>query len=387
MHAGKAALLSRITSRIPSFRSAPLGETVSGSTPPSVFVGSYGYPKVLVGPLLPPFTGDTSMHDSPEEWIPRGMDQTDVLARRLELVRGKTAVGVKDEGKMTELAREIALARRPTDVEAEFRHAPKGGFLHEEVQPFGPSAEIKSLSVDGGKWDAKLEKAFYDTDLKARDAVLSLDGSRVPFSAIQRSLSVGAFGLKRNRKLVPTRWSITAVDSILAGSALESVRDFPVLEAPKVFSFESFSNRYTAIFYPSLWQYEWMEAFFPHWQGGKASVFSDFEYAEGKREYSRVGGCYYSAKLAVLEKLKEMQRQAGVLILREAYEDYLPLGVWNVRENLRQAVKTQPREFESFRESLDYAFSRMRVTPAEWKENSETLKKGLRQSSLAQFIS
>ena len=27
---------------------------ISGSSPPSVFVGSYGYPKVLVGPMVPP---------------------------------------------------------------------------------------------------------------------------------------------------------------------------------------------------------------------------------------------------------------------------------------------------------------------------------------------
>ena len=35
-------------------------ETLSGATPPSVFVGRYGYPKkVKVGPMIPPVHGNT----------------------------------------------------------------------------------------------------------------------------------------------------------------------------------------------------------------------------------------------------------------------------------------------------------------------------------------
>ena len=42
---------------------------ISGSSPPSVFVGSYGYPKVGVGPMVPPIHGDTSVFDIPEQWV------------------------------------------------------------------------------------------------------------------------------------------------------------------------------------------------------------------------------------------------------------------------------------------------------------------------------
>ena len=38
-------------------------DSISGSSPPSVFVGSYGYPKVWVGPMVPPIHGDTTMLD------------------------------------------------------------------------------------------------------------------------------------------------------------------------------------------------------------------------------------------------------------------------------------------------------------------------------------
>jgi len=41
---------------------------IDGSTPPSVFVGAYGYPKVLVEPMLPPDHRYTMILDSPEKW-------------------------------------------------------------------------------------------------------------------------------------------------------------------------------------------------------------------------------------------------------------------------------------------------------------------------------
>ena len=44
-------------------------DSLSGSSPPSVFVGSYGYPKVGVGPMVPPIHGNTTLLDNPEKWL------------------------------------------------------------------------------------------------------------------------------------------------------------------------------------------------------------------------------------------------------------------------------------------------------------------------------
>jgi hypothetical protein len=64
-----------------------------------------------------------------------------------------------------------------------------------------------------------------------------------------------------------------------------------------------------------------------------------------------MGGCYYSGKLAVLEHLEKVQRQAKVFIFREAYPDYiLPMGVWQVRENVRNAMSQEPSRFYTLRE-------------------------------------
>jgi len=58
MMMGKGAYLKRISSsaRIPS---VSVGRDLEGSTPPSVFIGSWNYPKVYAGPMIAPVHGDT----------------------------------------------------------------------------------------------------------------------------------------------------------------------------------------------------------------------------------------------------------------------------------------------------------------------------------------
>jgi len=53
--------------------------------------------------------------------------------------------------------------------------------------------------------------------LRAADAIMELYRRGVETSSVQRVLSVGMLGLKKNRKLVPTRWSISATDDVISG--------------------------------------------------------------------------------------------------------------------------------------------------------------------------
>ncbi len=51
--------------------------------------------------------------------------------------------------------------------------------------------------------DQRIEKAYYDKDLKAADAVFDLYREGVLFSRLEKAFSVGIFGEKKKRKLVP----------------------------------------------------------------------------------------------------------------------------------------------------------------------------------------
>ncbi|MFQ5800831.1 MAG: hypothetical protein ACE5HH_03820, partial [Candidatus Hydrothermarchaeales archaeon] len=218
---------------------APLIDSLAleGSSPPAVFVGRVGYPKVSIGPLIPPVHGDTSILDTPELWTAKSMDE--IVAMRSQLVRGKYRARVTDVengGRIVDRVREIAMAINPADVDAVFLKKPRGGLLlSDEVQPLGPSAPLKTLDIDSLKIDARIDRACSDTDLYAKDAVISLYHDEVSVTRIQRAFSVGAFGLGENRRFVPTRWSITAVDDTISKHIVEQVKDSPWINEYRVY--------------------------------------------------------------------------------------------------------------------------------------------------------
>lgn len=338
---GKEAYLKKLTSSM-YIPSQEVGTELDGSTPPSVFIGSWNYPKIFAGPMIAPQHGDTGIMDRPESWIPEKKSQEEIIRYRLNLIRGKREVKVTElDCRFSEMLRDISLSNSSIESEAQFIKAPKGMSFSDEHTPFGPSAPLESFEIGNARWDPDLEKVYFDGDLKAADAVEDLHQRGLPFSSIQKAFSVGAMGTKKRRRLVPTRWSITACDSTLGNRLLQKVRDYDLIDCCQVREFASLNNYYAVLLLPTAWQYEWMEAFL-RIMGNEELLFSDFETNGGKRGYSRVGGCYYSCKMAVLEALAKERCQAGAIILREAYTGYVPLGVFNVRENVRNAMHQKP---------------------------------------------
>ncbi|OPY46744.1 MAG: hypothetical protein A4E46_00783 [Methanosaeta sp. PtaU1.Bin016] len=150
--------------------------------------------------------------------------------------------------------------------------------------------------------------------------------------------------------------------------------------------FSSLNNYYAVLLLPTAWQYEWMEAFL-HIVGDEELIFSDCENHGSKKGYSRVGGCYYSCKMAVLEALAREKIQAGAIILREAYKGYVPLGVFNVRENVRGAMSQSGQEFEDIKTALQHISQRLELPIKRFILQSDLLKEQLksRQTTLSCF--
>jgi hypothetical protein len=386
MMMGKGAYLKRISSsaRIPSVH---VGRNLEGTTPPSVFIGSWNYPKVYAGPMIAPVHGDTRVMDTPEAWIPGQMTQEDILGFRMNLVRGKRPVYVDDLGSgFVGKLQEIALSSGSVESEARFLDSPTGFSLSDEHTPYGPSGALERFDLGTMKMDRSLERVFHDGDLPASEAVVSLHAGEMPFSAIQKAFSCGTMGTGRRRRLVPTRWSITACDSMIADHLLRGVKGNPVIETCRVHESTNLSNRYAVLLLPTGWQYEWMEAFLQV-MGNEEVIFSDHETGGGKRGYSTVGGCYYSCKMAVLEALAREGCQAGAIVFREAYRGYVPMGVFNVRENVRNALRNRPLEFEDMKGALSHISNRMRLPLGKFVEESTLLRETMktRQTTLASF--
>jgi hypothetical protein len=283
---------------------------------------------------------------------------------------------------------EIALSSSSIESEVTFSSVPTGTTFSEEHTPFGPSAAIERFEIESGGWDHNLEKVFYDTDLLSTEAVIGLHQQGVPFSGIQKAFSVGTMGVERNRHLVPTRWSITACDTMIGDRLLNQVKKNPVIDTWRVLQFSSLHNNYAVILMPTGWQYEWSEAFL-HVLGNEELVFSDHEGYKKKTEYSHLGGCYYTCKMAVLEALARQQEQAGAIILREAHRGYVPMGVFNVRENVRCAMGQPAQEFEDIRSALSHIAESFSLPMTRFIKEGELLRETirLRQCRLSDFSS
>jgi hypothetical protein len=376
-------------------KSVPLMSTedISGVSPPSVFIGRIGYPNVYVGPLVPPVHEDTSIYDLPEQWFGKSIDE--IVGFRSLLIRGKHRVHVQkfsEAGKILEQTRDLALAENSVDTELNLTKKPRGSiFMDDAVQPFGPSAPIKDLRVGNARYEHRIEKAYYDTDLRATQAVLELYDRGVMVTKIQKAFSVGAFGIEKNRRLVPTRWSITAVDDIVSKNLAETVKTFPEINEYRVYESVYLDNIFEILMIPAQWSYESMEAWYPGtvWNphGRNTAIFSDWEGNNGRTTYAEIGGCYYSAQLAVCEQLIKERRQATVIVLREARPGYImPVGVWQVRENVRNAMKHVPYKYNTLNEALNRISSRLEIPLKRWINQGSLLKNILYQRRITDYF-
>ncbi len=381
----KAQSLARLGKSIDTNR-------IDGSSPPGVFVGRLGYPRVSIGPMVPPRHGDTSILDTPEEWLGKPIET--IVDYRYSLVRGNAKARVDDARSPTRLLsslQELAMASSPVETELRLTKAPRKILtLSEDTQPFGPSAPLQAFRAANASVDRRIEISYYDRDLKAADAVNMLYTKGVLVTRIQKTFSLGMFGEGGRRKIVPTRWSITAVDSTISQNLIDRIKSYPTIDEYRVYVFDVYDNQYVAILLPEEWRFEWIEAWFPNttWNQftNQPYIIGDYEEYFGRTTYAKVGGCYYSTRLAVAEALEREGRQAAAIVLRETYPGYLmPLGVWNVRESIRTLMKQKSSAFDTFREALKFALGRMRITREKWFASSVLISRELTQTKITSY--
>jgi len=346
-------------------------DTIDGSSPPSVFVGRYGYPKVRIGPMIPPLHGDTTILDRTELWAGKSIEE--IANYRLSLVRGVFSMNVYDtSGRYVENMQELAMSERPAESEATFEKKPladveleKEVRLNAEAAPFGPAAPLKTFKASSLSSDQRIEAAHYDNDLRASDAVMELYRRGVETSSIHRVLSVGMLGLKKNRKLVPTRWSISATDNIISGRLARENEANPAIDLFEVTQYSHLANFYSVILLPDdVWSFEMIESWFTG--SGQIATGADYEDARGLDHYPTIAGAYFAARLAVVEHLARRRRKAAALVLREIHPEYvMPLGVWQIREGVREALKKPAQKFESLEQAISFASAGMSLSRQE----------------------
>jgi hypothetical protein len=385
-------VLSRVEAFQKMFKGVK-GLTVNGSCAPSVFVGRMGYPYVHIGPMSPTYYGDTSILDMPEMWFGKSIDQ--IISYRSQLIRGMERVDVRKPwkaGKLLDQTRELSMAEHYVETEMKLRKKPQKKFyLDDDIQPIGPTAPLEKIDLGFIKWNKYIEKAHYDSDLKANNAAIQLYEEGIPLSNIMRAFSMGSFGIEKNRKIVPTRWSITAVDDLIGKDLIKRIKDYRKINHYEVYESNYLGNRFEILLIPDAWAYEAYEAWYPKtlWNPNmeEVAIVTDWEGYNGRWRYASMGGCYYSGRLAVLEHLEKAKRQAKVFIFREAYPDYiLPVGVWQVRENCRNAMRNIPKKFDRLEHAIRYTMSRLSIGITKWIESGPLLRQTIIQKKITDFF-
>jgi hypothetical protein len=122
------------------------------------------------------------------------------------------------------------------------------------------------------------------------------------------------------------------------------------------------------------------------YSNGVIGFGSDYENARGINHPPYIAGAYFAAKLAVSEYLLKNKIQAGVLIFREIRPEYaIPVGVWQVREGIREAMKQKPEIISNFNESLEIASAKTSVSKNEWIKNGNLINE-IRQKTLSDYM-
>lgn len=369
--------------------------TLSGATPPSVFVGRYGYPKVKVGPMMPPLHGDTKILDTPEMWLGKSLEE--IVNYRLALVRGISNVDVRDvSGRYVESLQEVAMTNKSVESEATFEKVPISDFEQDrdsrfdtDSAPFGPAAPLKNFKTSSSSIsvDQRIEDAYYDKDLSASQAIVNLYLDGVHVSTLNRVLSMGMLGLKKNRRLVPTRWSISATDDIISANLIRKIEAFSTIDRFKIFKYSHLGNYYSILLIPDeIWSFEMQEAWYDK-NSGNMQIGVDYENANGLNHYPSIAGAYFAARLGVAEYLLKVKHKAAALILREIHPEYImPVGVWQVREGIRRSLEGMAKQVESFDEALNFASISMSLSKNEWLRNSQMYKSKREQLRITDFL-
>ncbi|OYT36583.1 hypothetical protein B6U91_00865 [Candidatus Pacearchaeota archaeon ex4484_71] len=333
-------------------------------SPPSVFVGSrLKYPQVNVGILSPlAKEEDAEIYDDSKYWAKNNFSISEVVRLRSNLLNSRFKSNVSDvrkNEKFVQISKEIAIASRPVEVEIELKNRIMGAQKKDKVfAAHGMKATLKNARVVSNIKVAPKVDRVIDDDIKASEGIIYLYNNSLDEYALSKILSVGVLGLKKDKRMVPTRWSITATDDMIGKELLKKVRRYPPVNDYEVFFGEFMGNQYLIMFFPGVWEYELFELYYPgsSWNNSnEMKASTDYEGYEGRKSYAKdTAGGYYATRLPILELLNSMKRQARVLVIRlETPSYWASLGVWVVRESVRKALGGNGMKFGEMREFLE----------------------------------
>lgn len=369
------------------------GLEFQGNSPPGLFVSHTNYPKVTISPMTPvSIVEDSDLLDNPERWFGRSLEE--LIAMRSSLLRSTKlikTIEARNPGKELSLMQETVMSEKPVDLEIHLKKKPSLKMdFDSRFAPLGPSAPLKKISLESNpKIPRAIDYLASDGEVKSSFALNELYSKGIKIHSLYKLLSCGTLGVQKNRVLVPTKWSITAVDDSVSKKLIEKIKYYREIDSIQLFQAEHLWNKYWILFLPRPYSYEMLEAWIRENKSlHETEVLADSEFFEGRKKYaSEITGAYYSGRLAIAEYLEEIKRQASAIIFREVQEEYkTSLGTWQIREAVRHAFQKKPLEFQDLNLALNFISTKLRLPLNKFKEKSKLLDNVFYQKQLKEWM-
>ncbi len=358
--------LKRLAEKYKVLYSKKIKGEISGITPPDTLItGSYPYLNLGI------LSSEELYKEKPktiEEFIKQRLSFVNVIRKTYAYIG-------KRKDPFLEKYKEDLLSIRELDIEAKVR---KPNVVFTSIGPF-LNVKAKKINIYGNPRIPKEVDYIINESLRAKEAIWYLYNKGYSDSYLARVLSLGFVGGYINRKLVPSKNAITAVYSILIEKLEKEIKNYKQVEKSYVFYKKYFGNEFFVLFLPGTFRFELLEAFKPK------SIYNPYSYTiYGKDE--EYGG-FYASKLSVLEKLREIKRQANIVVFRIVTEEYyVPLGVWVVREGVKYSdLVFKGKTYEAL-EFIKKELEKRKINLNKWMKYSSILKNLFFQRKLKDFI-
>ncbi len=308
-----------------------------------------GYPRVR----LTPGVGERDVPDEGRELARLPYEEV-IELRALTFRKRNERRHVRETPSLSDEEVEAAVSSRP--VESTLHVERRVGEPSRTAPFIGPLVEGR-LELDGTPRVPRPLERVHEDELKAEEAVIELYESGLDESHIARAFSLGLLGRAANRRLVPTRWSVAAVDAIISDHLKRAARELPPGDEYRLLRGELFGNEMWVILRPEPLSYELIEVYEPGapWSDReRVTVLRDSEVSR-EEEPEETGGAYYAARVGALEACLDLGRQFGITVVRVVRRKYsAPLGAWVIREAVRRAEEVlRTDDFGELLEALE----------------------------------
>lgn len=299
---------------------------------PNFFVGEYDYPNSYAGYVMT----TENLLGNPRNWYGKSLAEFS-FERSLSL-------RAKEKTHVTDYDLQLATASvKPIYLELKNNkniYSEKQG--KDLIEPSGFTGVFEKVKILSNFTVPKKIEGLIEDNLKVNEALPEIISNGFDNYYLQNLLTAGLLG--QNKKLVPTKWSITATDDIITKHLIKEIKQYDTLDTILFFENEYLDNHFGIILQPGNFMYEQFEIL-----EQTGTMTQEYEYYKGRKKYASLqGGGYYAARLPVCEYLSKIQRQAKVTLIREIGPEYtIPVGVWEVRENSRKAFEKQPIVFNN----------------------------------------